>query len=174
MTLCKGLQVTNGAVLTLLPGIYYVKGEMFDIQGVGSTVQGSDVMIYLTDHPGQAFEAKGLKVGSAAILDVTGRLGANDPYRGMAIYSDRSTPYHTADVSFESDSTLNLSGVIYAPNQITRIHSGTVGFSTGGSGIAIVSDFLEVTSSVTGLYVNNDFSFLGGDEPLFREALLLE
>ena len=36
-----------------------------------------------------------------------------------------------------------------------------------------ISDFLEVTSSVTGLYVNNDFSFFG-DEPLFREALLLE
>ena len=174
MTFCKGLKVDNGAVLTLNPGIYYIKGEMFDIQGVGTTVQGSDVMIYLTDHPGQAFEAKGLKVGSAAIFDVTGRLGADDPYRGIAVYSDRSLPYHTADVSFESDSTLNLSGVIYAPNQITRIHSGTVGFSAGGSGIAIVTDFLEVTSSITGLYVDNDFSFLEGDEPLFREALLLE
>ena len=78
MTFCKGLKVDNGVVLTLNPGIYYIKGEMFDIQGVGTTVQGSDIMIYLTDHPGQAFEGKGLKVGSAAIFDVTGRLGATD------------------------------------------------------------------------------------------------
>ncbi len=174
MTFCKGFKVDNGAVVTLLPGIYYIKGELFDIQGVGTTVQGSDVMIYLTDHPGLAYEGKGLKVGSAAIFDVTGRLGADDPYRAMAIYVDRSLPPHTADVTFESASTLKLSGVIYAPDQITRIHSGTTGYSnpTGG-GIAIISDFLEVTSSVTGLYVDNDFS-LFGDEPLFREALLLE
>ena len=175
MTFCKGLKVDNGAVVTLLPGIYYIKGELFDIQGVGTTVRGSDVMIYLTDHPGQAFEGKGLKVGSGAELDIRARLGADDPYRGIAIYVDRELEYHKADVSFESDSELELSGVIYAPNQITRIHSGTTGYSScGGGGIAIVTDFLEVTSSVTGLYVNNDFSFLEGDEPLFREALLLE
>ena len=172
LTLCKGLQVTNGAVVTLLPGIYYIKGESFDIQGVGTTVQGSNVMIYLTDHPGAPFEGKGLVVGSAATLDITGRTA--DPYRALAIYVDRDLEYHKADVSFESDSTLKLSGMIYAPNQITRIHSGTFGYSSGGGdGVAIISDFLEVTSSVTGLYVDNDFSFFG-DEPLFREALLLE
>ena len=174
MTFCKGMLVTNDAVVTLLPGIYYIKGELFDIQGTFTKVQGSDVLIYLTDHPGQAFEGKGLKVGSGATFDVTDRLGADDPYRGMAIYVDRSLDYHTAEVSFESDSTLQLSGVIYAPDQITRIHSGTTGYSTGGEGIAIVTDFLEVTSSITDLIVDNDFSFLEGDEPLFREALLLE
>ena len=73
LTFCKGLKVDNGAVVTLLPGIYYIKGELFDIQGVGTTVQGSDVLIYLTDHQGLAYEAKGLKVGSAATLDITGR-----------------------------------------------------------------------------------------------------
>ena len=171
LTFCRGLAVTN-RVTTLLPGIYHIKGEMFDIQGDGTKVQGSDVMIYFTDYQGMI--SRGLKVGSAATFDVTGRLGANDPYRGIAIYVDRSAPYHEAEVSFESASILKLSGVIYAPNQITRIHSGSLGFSNpNGSGIAIVSDFLEVTSSATGLYVDNDFS-LFGDEPLFKEVLLLE
>ena len=130
LTLCKGLIVSGDAVVTLLPGIYYVKGETFDVTGTFTRVQGSDVMIYLTDHPGQGFEGKGLKVGSGATFDVTGRTGADDPYRGIAILVDRSLAYHKADVSFESDSTLKLSGVIYAPNQITRIHSGTIGYST--------------------------------------------
>ena len=174
MTFCSGLKVDNGALVTLLPGIYYIRGENFDIQGVGTKVQGADVMIYLTDHP-NPFEGKGLKVGSAAELDIQSRLAADDPYRGIAIYTDRSLEYHKADVTFESDSTLNLSGIIYSPNQITRIHSGTTGFSSaGGEGIAIVTDFLEVTSSITGLYVDNDFSFLGGDDPVFRVPLLLE
>ena len=172
MAFCKGLKVDNGAVLTLLPGIYYIKGELFDIQGVGTTVVGSDVMIYLTDHPGQSYEGKGLKVGSASIFDVQGRTGANDPYRGITIFVDRDLPLHTADVSFESDSTLKLSGAIYAPNQITRIHSGTSGESTAGGGLAIISDIVEVTSSVTELHVDNDFNAFGG--PLFKEALLLE
>ena len=175
MTFCKGLEINNDAVVTMLPGIYYIKGEYLDVQGTFTEVHGSDVMIYLTDHPGLAYEGKGLKVGSGATFDIKGRLGADDPYRGMAIFVDRSLEYHKADVTFESDSKLELSGVIYAYNQITRIHSGTTGYSSyGGDGIAIVSDFLEVTSSATGLYVNNDFSFLEGDEPLFREALLLE
>lgn len=77
-------------------------------------------------------------------------------------------------MTFESDTDLKLSGIIYAPDQVTRIHSGTTGYSNPyGGGIAIITDFLEVTSSATGLYVNNDFS-LFGDEPLFREARFLE
>ena len=175
LTFCKGLKVDFNTNVTLLPGIYYIKGESFDISGPNTTVQGSNVMIYLTDHPGLGYEGKGLIVGSAGTLDIKGRTGADDPYRGIAIYVDRDLGYHKADVSFESASTLNLSGVIYAPNQVTRIHSGTQGFSSyGGDGLAIVSDVLEVTSSVTGLYVDNDFSWLDGDEPLFKEAVLLE
>ena len=52
------------------------------------------------------------------------------------------------------------------------IHSGTYGESTAGGGLAIISDVVEVTSSNTGLYVDNDFAAFGG--PLFKEALLLE
>ena len=152
--------------------VYYIKGENFDVQGVGTTVIGSNVMIYLTVHPGQSYVQTGLKVGSTAIFDVQGRTGANDPYRGITIFVDRSIPNQTADVTFESASTLKLSGAIYAPNQITRIHSETVGESTAGGGLAIISDVVEVTSSNTGLYVDNDFAAFGG--PLFREALFLE
>ncbi len=174
MALCKGLKIDNGAQVTLLPGIYYIKGELFDQQGVGTRVTGTDVMIYLTDHPGLGYEGKGLKVGSASIFDLTGRTGADDPYRGIAIFVDRSLEFHMADVTFESESELYFAGVIYAPNQVTRIHSGATGYaSSGANGIAIVSDFVEVTSSLTELSFSNDFSYFG-DEALFKEAILLE
>ena len=174
MAFCKGLKIDNGAQVTLLPGIYYIKGELWDQQGIGTRITGTDVMIYLTDHPGLGYVGKGLKVGSASIFDLTGRTGADDPYRGIAIFVDRSLDFHTADVTFESGSELYLGGVIYAPNQITRIHSGATGYATSGAaGIAIVSDFFEATSSLSELAFSNDFSYFG-DEALFKEAILLE
>ena len=39
--------------------------------------------------------------------------------------------------------------------------------------MAIISDVLEITSSDTGLYVDNDYSVFG-EEPLFKSVLLLE
>ncbi|HUG82457.1 MAG TPA: Tad domain-containing protein [Bryobacterales bacterium] len=161
-TYCEGIKVGNGNTLTLNPGIYVVRGDLFDIAGTGSRVYGRNVMIYLTDLPGM--EGKGLKVGSAGELDITAPSGG--VYNGIAIYVDRTLPYHKADVSFESASTISISGVIYAPNQIVRVHSNSQAGLTAGGGLAIVGDFVEVTSSGSGLRVSDDFSSYADGSPL--------
>ena len=168
-TYCEGIIVKAGATLTLNPGIYVVRGELFDIAGTGALLYGRGVMIYLTDLPG-SFIGKGLKVGSAGAIDITAPSGGT--YNGVAIYVDRTLPYHTADVSFESDATINIAGVIYAPNQIVRVHSGSQAGLATGYGLAIVADFVEVTSTGSGLHVSDDFGSFADGNPLKMPALV--
>ena len=164
---CETLELKDGTI-TLNPGTYYIKGYL-DIQGSDTVVQGDGVMIYLTELLG-VYEGKGMKVGSGATLDISAPTSGD--YAGIAIFVDRNLEYHKADVSFESDVQADIEGIIYAPNQITRFHSGTVGGSFPANGFGIVSDFLEVTSSDTELFVANDFSSFGGS-PL-KSVVLVE
>ena len=166
---CGGVQVSGGAQVTL-SGIYVFSGEMLDIAGVGTRVTGTETMLYFTNGD---IESKGLKVGSAAILDLTSPTTGD--YEGITIFVDRNlgnVPFHTADVSFESDSTVTINGGIYALNQIVRVHSQTLGASGLGQGTVIVADTILVTSSDTFLDVNADFSFLPGGSPIKQPALV--
>ena len=166
---CGGVQVPSGVQVTL-SGIYVFSGEMFDIQGDGAKVTGTETMLYFTNGN---IESKGLKVGSAAELDLTSP--TSGPYEGITIFVDRNlgnVPFHTADVSFESDSIVTVNGGIYALNQIVRVHSQTLGASGLGQGTVIVADTILVTSSDTFLDVNADFSFLPGGSPIKQPALV--
>ena len=168
---CGGVQVGSGVQVTL-SGIYVFSGEMFDIQGDGASVTGTETMLYFTNWPGEK-ESKGLKLGSGAILDLTSPTTGD--YEGITIFVDRNignVPFQTADVSFESGSTVTINGGIYALNQIVRVHSQSAGTSGLGLGTVIVADTIEVTSTGTTLDVNADFSFLPGGAPIKQPALV--
>ena len=165
---CGGIQVQNGAQVTLNPGIYVLRGELFDIQG--ASVTGNGVMLYFTDWEEEGKESKGLKVGSGAAIDLTAPLTGT--YSGVAIFVDRTELYHTADMSFESGSTAIINGALYAPNQVVRFHSGADSGNTAGGGLAIVADFIEVTSSDTLVVLKNDFSIFENGSPLRRPVLV--
>ena len=167
---CKGVQVSNGAQVTLNPGIYVIRGELLDIQGAGTKVSGADVMIYLTDWEEEGLEGKGLKVGSAATLELSGP--SSGDYEAIAIYVDRTLPFHTADVSFESGATTQINGAIYAKNQIVRVHSESNSENVAGGGLGIVADVVEVTSSSSFIEATNDFSFFGNGSPLKRPTMV--
>ncbi len=169
---CGGVQVKNGAKVTL-SGIYVFSGEMLDIQGVGTNVTGTETMLYFTNWPAEGKESKGMKVGSAAEVDLTSP--TSGPYEGITIFVDRNlgnVPFHTADVSFESGSLATINGAIYARNQIVRVHSQSLSGNGFGQGTVIVADTIEVTSSATDMVVNSDFSFLPGGSPIKQPALV--
>ena len=168
---CGGVQVPTGVQVTL-SGIYVFSGEMFDIQGDGAKVTGTETMLYFTNWPGKK-PSTGLKLGSKATLDLTSPTTGD--YEGITIFVDRNlvnVPAHTADVSFESGSAVTINGGIYALNQVVRVHSQTAGSSGLGQGTVIVADTIEVTSTKTTLDVNADFSFLPGGSPIKQPALV--
>ena len=148
---------------------------MFDIQGDGAKVTGTETMLYFTNWPGEK-PSTGLKVGSKATLDLTSPTTGD--YEGITIFVDRNlgnVPFKTADVSFESESLVTINGAIYALNQIVRVHSQSLG-GTGfglGQGTAIVGDTILVTSSNSVMEVHADFSFLPGGSPI-KQAVLVE
>ena len=164
---CKGLKVDNGAQVTLLPGVYNIQGETFDISGTDTKVTGDGVMLYFTDWGG--LEGKGLKVGSASAIDLSAPTSGD--YEGILIFVDRDLPFHTADISIESGSSAVLNGVVYAKNQIVRVHSNA-STQTAGGGLAIVADTILVTSSDTLLELTNDFSSFASGSPLKRPTLV--
>ena len=167
---CGGIQVQNGAQVTLNPGIYVMRGELFDISGANTKVTGNGVMLYFTDWEEEPKESKGLKVGSGATIDLTAPITGT--YSGVALFVDRTEPYHTVDLSIESGSSAIIDGAIYAVNQIVRFHSDASSSNTPGGGFAIVADFVEVSSSDTLVVLKNDFSMFENGSPLRRPALV--
>ena len=96
-TYCGGLELTNGAVVTLNPGLYVISGGTFVMSG--SEINGTDVTIALAD--------------SSVNLDwqnSTMRWSApkTGQYAGMAMIGTREPVDHTFQ-----DSTVDLHGVIY-------------------------------------------------------------
>ena len=81
-------------------------------------------------------------------------------------------PFHTAEVTFNSGSTIQINGAIYAKNQIVRVHSGSNSENVAGGGLGIVADTIEVTSSDSFLEAKNDFSVFGNGSPFKRPTLV--
>ncbi len=99
---CKGVQISGGLDVTMAPGIYVIAGEKLEISGAGTSVSGSNVLIYLTESLNAGFEGKGLEVGSQAELNITGITTPGDPFEGIAIYVDRALPAPPAKRSSSS------------------------------------------------------------------------
>ena len=174
-TYCGPIQIQGGAQVTLLPGIHVFRGEVFEISGAGTTVTANGgVMLYFTDWPGDSKTSQGFTIGSGSTLELTAP--NSGPYEGIAIFVDRdlnAANFHVANVSFESGSFVTVNGAIYAKNQVIRAHSESGVGTTGlGLGTVIVGDFVEVTSSLSHLDVNADFSFLPGGSPIKKAALV--
>ena len=141
---------------------------------MGTSVTGSNVLIYLTQSLSAGFEGKGLEVGSQAALNITGITTPGDTFEGIAIYVDRALPAPATEalVFFGSDSDVTVDGAIYAKNHRVQIHSDSFGASLSGGGLAIVADTLWVDSSNSTLDVQDAFSSFAGGSPINRPTLV--
>ena len=128
---CGGLKVSAGATVTLSPGVYVIRGGLFDV--ANATVLGQGVTIGLSD--------TGAKINwqQATIHLEAPRSGT---YTGMVIVGARIPAQHAI-----TNSELDIYGVVYMPNgELTWENSGdytpkakwtvwiTDGFSWLGSG----------------------------------------
>lgn len=105
---CNGIQVSNGAKLTLGPGDYTIVGGGLSVTGAGSQISGDGVFIYVTSGMGYSYAPITIKSGGNAQLTAE----TSGAYAGILFFEDRSAPYgNTHEIA--GDSTTLLEGALY-------------------------------------------------------------
>lgn len=111
----KELKFDKGDVVTMAPGEYYVEGET-SFHGDSSLV-ANGVMIYGAGKKGFKFDT----TGSVTITPPT-----SGTYAGISLFQSRDSK---AKVEFRKDSSLDIEGVIYAPNSEVKFDKITADIS---------------------------------------------
>ena len=115
----NGLSIQNGLNVTLLPGLYYLKGGGLSIAN-GATVAGTGVTFYVPPGSGQvSFQGGG-------IISITAP--TTGPYAGVAIYQDRA---NATKVDIANGTFTTIGGSIYAPSAPVQFAGGAL-FQVGG------------------------------------------
>lgn len=129
----QGLKINSGAYVTMEPGEYIFWGVPFSVSG-GATVSGNDVTIYFTEGGG----AKGvLSISGGANVTLTAP--TTGPFTSVVFYSDRNATQNVTH-KFTGGTTMDLTGIIYAPNQNLQFSGGA---DMTGSCVTIVARELE-------------------------------
>jgi hypothetical protein len=133
---CNGLSVSNGASVTLNPGVYYVVGGTFSLQG-GVTLTGSGVTIILT---GSGSNYATANISNNAKLNLTAPTSGSTA--GLAIWADGAGP--TTNIStITGGSSMNITGALYFPTQ-------TVSFSNGASNTSSCTQLIAYNVNFSG------------------------
>ena len=132
-TYCDSVTIGSGANVTMEPGEYLFWGVPFHISG-GATVDGDGVTIYFTEGGG----ANGvLSISGGAT--VTLKAPATGPRQSVVFYSDRNATRNVTH-NFTGGVTMDLTGIIYAPNQGLKFAGGA---ELTGSCVTIIARELE-------------------------------
>lgn len=108
-TYCNGLELQNGAVVLLEPGIYVIKDKPLVVRD-GAGLKGAGVTIFLTGKAEVVFER-------ASTIDLAAP--ATGGTAGILLFGARSQPTSLTH-RILSDDARNLLGTIYLPT--TRLH----------------------------------------------------
>ena len=129
---CNGLSITGNSTVNLASGgIYIIDQGLLNVAG-GSTLTGSNVTIFLTSSTGSNYATA--QIAGGANVTLSAPTDPTSPYYGMAIYQDRNAPQSSGGNNIDQivgGTTMNISGVIYFPNQQV-VYTGNS--NTGASG----------------------------------------
>lgn len=142
---CNDLKINAGASVPFNPGIYVIRGGVFDVNA-SSSVSGTEVMFYLDD--GAALV---LNSGSTAVLSAP----TTGPYAGILFFEDRATGGGTPHV-LNSDASSMLVGAVYFPKGSVLLNSGST-FGGLAPHTSIIAQSIEVNSD-SHLVLNNDLT----------------
>jgi Flp pilus assembly protein TadG len=141
---CNGATFTANAVVTMLPGVYYIDRGTWKMAG-GAVVTGSDVTIVLTSSTGSNYAV--LAIQGGANLNISGPTSGN--FSGIAIFGDRRIAVGT-DMDLAGGSGQNIGGAIYLP---TANLNYTGGASLSTNCTQVIADTINFTGN-TGLKVD--------------------
>jgi hypothetical protein len=134
---CGGMKINAGANITLNPGLYYIDGGDFTVNG-GGTITGSGVTLIFTKKNSNSWAAVTIN-GNATVSLSPPKSG---PTAGIVVFGDRAMPKGTA-FKFNGGATQYFAGAIYVPN-------GAISFAGGAS-----------TSTSCTQVIGNTVSFVG-------------
>jgi Flp pilus assembly protein TadG len=155
-----GLNVSGQATVKLCPGIIYIEGGTFSVQGANPTVTGTGgVTIILTANPSAASPSyatadvagNGTVTLTAPSGDTTITLpdgsSAIEKTAGLVFFQDPKAPTSsTTGISFSGNGTTTLTGAIYSPTEtVTIAGNGISGNATTCT--QVVSQFVVVSGN---------------------------
>ena len=115
-TYVGGIKITGNGSVTLLSGIYYMKGGGFSVTGQGS-ITGSGVMIVnapATPSDTISFTGK----GNVTLTPSTTLSSPYEAYNGITIFQD---PTSSAPINITGQGSVAVTGAIYAPQALLNI-----------------------------------------------------
>ena len=134
-TYCNDLVIEAGANVILEPGVYVFGYASVSI-AVSATVTGDDVMIYYSE-----FGGRNANFSISGGADVALSAAESGTYEGIVFYSDRNSRANVTH-SFTGGATMDLTGIVYAPNQSLLFAGGA---DLTGSCVTIISRLLTFT-----------------------------
>lgn len=136
-TWCGGVSFEANADVTFQPGVYYVKGGEFKVNG-NATLSGSGVTIVLTDYSG---DWSRININGGAVVNLAAP--TSGPFSGVVFYQDRDAP-STGSHTFNGGATMELTGVIYIPRQEIKFSGGN---ETGGGCTRLIGRIVTFTGN---------------------------
>lgn len=122
-TWCGGVTFNGQANVHFEPGVYIVDGGEFRVNA-GATLTGTGVTIILT---GSGSDYATVNINGNATVDLQAPISGT--YSGVVMYQDRAAS-STGTNTFNGGSGMELTGVVYIPNQEVRFSGG----SSNGNG----------------------------------------
>jgi Flp pilus assembly protein TadG len=159
-TYCGGIQVNAGAVLTLNPGIYYITGGDFTVNG-GATVTGSGVTLVFTSQTGTNYATANINGGATVNLTAP----TSGPTTGIVLFGDRNMPMGTS-FKLNGGSTQYFGGAVYLPKAALE-------FAGGADSTTSCTQIVADTITFTGNAILSLDCIGDGVKPIGSEAAIL-
>jgi hypothetical protein len=111
------IKVSNGASLTLNPGLYIIEGGGLTVTGSAS-ISSSGVMIYNagSNYPSSGGKFGGITFSSTGTISLSAP--TSGPYAGVLIFQSRE---NTLALSLSGNALSGMSGTIYAPSALLSL-----------------------------------------------------
>jgi Flp pilus assembly protein TadG len=123
-TYCIGINVHNGVVLTLNPGVYIIDRGSFNVTGGGS-LSGAGVTIVLTSSTGASYATVGISGGATVTLSAP----SSGAMAGLVFFQDRNAPANGTN-TFNGGAGQSITGALYFPQQSVTFGGGTASNTT--------------------------------------------
>lgn len=118
---CNGVRFTNDAIVTMAPGVYFVKGGNFNVGGA-VIMNATGVTIVLT---GSGSNYATVTIGNGARVTLSApTTGAT---AGLAFFGDRNAPWSSQAAkqqTFGGGAYMNITGAIYFPSTQVNFNNG--------------------------------------------------
>ena len=116
---CGGLEIKSTAIVTMNPGLYFIKGKTFKIDSEAK-VTGTGVSFYITGSGGWPYDVP-IDWSSS---DISLSAPTAGPLKGLVIFQDPAA-LNAKEAVIDSSATVAIDGIMYFPRAKLKIGSSS-------------------------------------------------